>query len=184
MLPVLLGKPLMLMPAHIMFLELIIGPACSIFFEAEAEDENIMQRPPRKANEALFSGLRLALSLLQGVAALTVAVAVYAWALLNSCETDTIRALVFTAMVTGNITLIFANRSISLPVSKPASQQNPVLKWILLGTGSGLALVLSVPLLRELFHFSGNMQFFLLTGLLAAMGTALLNAAIKRIAVA
>ena len=71
MLPVLLGKPLMLMPAHIMFLELIIGPACSIFFEAEAEDENIMQRPPRKANEALFSGLRLALSLLQGVAALT-----------------------------------------------------------------------------------------------------------------
>ena len=178
-LPILSGEPMLLMPAHIMFLELIIGPACSIFFEAEADERNIMQRPPRQSNEALFAGSRLMLSLLQGGAALTVAVAVYVWSLLYAYEENTVRALVFTAMVASNITLVFANRSIS--DSKPASQQNPVLKWILLGTGSALVSVLNVPLLRELFHFSGDMQLFLLTGLLAAAGTGLLSSAIKRI---
>jgi Ca2+-transporting ATPase len=168
------------MPAHIMFLELIIGPACSIFFEAEAEEKNIMQRPPRKADEALFSGKRLAVSLLQGVTALIVATAIYMWARATGYDEDTTRALVFTAMVAGNIALVFGNRTASLPTADQGAPQNPVLRWILLGTGSGLALVLSVPLLRELFHFSGNTQLFLHTGLLAAAGTWLLSTAVKR----
>jgi len=180
MLPVLLGEPLLLLPAHIMFLELIIGPACSIFFEAEAEEKNIMQRPPRKADEALFSGKRLAVSLLQGVTALIVATAIYMWARATGYDEDTTRALVFTAMVAGNIALVFGNRTASLPTADQGAPQNPVLRWILLGTGSGLALVLSVPLLRELFHFSGNTQLFLPTGLLAAAGTWLLSTALKR----
>ncbi len=181
MLPVLLGEPLLLMPAHIMFLELIIGPACSIFFEAEAEEKNIMQRPPRQAGEALFSGQRLAASLLQGTAALIVAAATYMWARAIGYDENTTRALVFTAMVAGNIALVFGNRTSSLAGDGRVTQPNPVLRWILLGTGSALALVLSVPLLRELFHFSGNAQMFLPAGLLAAVGTWLLSAAVKRI---
>lgn len=176
MLPVLAGEPLLLMPAHIMFLELIIGPACSIFFEAEAEETNIMQRPPRAANEALFGGNKAAISLWQGIAALLVAAGIFFWGIFNGYDENTVRALVFTAMVAGNISLVLVNRS---PVTE---QKNPALRWILLGTGSGLALTLTVPMLRELFHFSGSMPLILATGILAAVGTTLLSAAIKRTA--
>lgn len=177
MLPVLLGEALILMPAHIMFLELIIGPACSIFFEAEAEEKNIMQRPPRSATDALFSGRRLAVSLWQGIAALAVAAAIYAWAIWSTYDEDTVRALVFAGMVAGNIALVLTNRS----TQDDESQKNPVLPWILLGTGTALLLVLSVPILRELFHFSGNVLFILFIGMLAALGTGLLSSAVKRI---
>jgi len=176
-LPILLGGPLLLMPAHIMFLELIIGPACSIFFEAEAEEKNIMQRPPRAANQALFGGRQLALSLLQGGSAVCVTVAIYLWARMAGHDEDTVRALVFTAMVAGNIALVFGNRT----QNASELEKNPTLRWILLGTGSGLALVLSVPLLRELFHFSGSLPLMLFTGLLAAGSVSLLLAAMKRI---
>ena len=79
LLPVLAGQPLLLMPAHIMFLELIIGPACSIFFGAEPE-KKIIQRPPRAASEVLLGGKRLINCLLQGLVTFTVAAAIYVWA--------------------------------------------------------------------------------------------------------
>ena len=179
MLPVLIGEPLMLLPAHIMFLELIIGPACSIFFEAEAEEKNIMRRPPRQANEPLFGGRLLAGSLMQGVAAFAVAAAIYAWALSKGWDENTVRALVFVAMVAGNITLVFCNRSPYAFRQDVWSRQNPVLWWIVLGGSAGLALVLSVPVLRELFHFSGNMPHILGIGILAAFAVLLLGTAAK-----
>lgn len=179
MLPVLLGQPLLLLPAHIMFLELIIGPACSIFFEAEAEEKNIMQRPPRAAQEALFSGKRLAISLLQGVATLTVVIAVYAGAHLLRQDENTVRAIVFSAMVGGNIALVLGNRG----TREAGAPANPALRWILLGSISGLALVLSVPLMRELFHFSGNASVSLAAGSLAAFAIWLASLFIKRIIV-
>ncbi len=174
MLPVLLGKPLILMPAHIMFLELIISPACSIFFEAEAEEKNIMQRPPRSATETRFSGKRMAVSLWQGIAALAAAFAIYAWASWRALDENTVRAFVFSGMVAGNIALLWANRSPS------KLQKNPVLRWILFGSIGALLLVLSLPMLRELFHFSGSMLFILFVGLLSALGTVLLSSAVKR----
>ncbi len=174
MLPVLLGEPLLLLPAHIMFLELIIGPACSILFEAEAEEKNIMQRPPRAADAPLFGKQGLTISLLQGIAALLIAAVIYLWAMSNRYDENTVRALVFSAMVAGNIALVFSNRA-RLSTHEP----NPALRPILLGTGSGLALVLSVPVLRELFHFSGNALFIAGTGVLAAGGIWLLAGLIK-----
>lgn len=177
MLPIMLGGPLLLMPAHIMFLELIIGPACSIFFEAEAEEKNIMQRPPRASTETLFGGRQLALSLVQGGIAFCVAATVFLWGGVAGYDEDTVRALVFTSMVAGNIALVFGNRT------KNASnlEKNPTLRWILLGTGGALALVLSVPLLRDLFHFAGSLPPMLFTGLFAAASVYLLVMAAKRI---
>ncbi len=181
MLPVLLGEPLLLLPAHIMFLELIIGPACSIFFEAEEEEENIMQRPPRPAKEPLFGGKLLANSLLQGLLAFAVAAAIYAWALSKGWDENTVRALVFVAMVSGNIALVFSNRSLNAPWQGAWSQQNPVLWWIVLGGSTGLALVLSVPMLRELFHFSGDAPHILGVGGTATFSVLLFSAAVKRV---
>ncbi len=180
LLPALIGAPLLLLPAHIMFLQLIIDPACSIFFEAEPEDAGIMQRPPRAPGEALFGGKLLAGSLLQGLAAFIVAAAVYAWAWSAALEQDAVRALVFTAMVAGNIALVFSNRSADASWRRTWSRDNPVLAWIVPGGLAGLALVLGVPALRELFHFSGNAPQLLGAGMLAAGAVLLSGAAIKR----
>ena len=179
MLPVLLGESLMLLPAHIMFLELIIGPACSIFFEAEAEEKNLMQRPPRPANEPIFGGGLLTNSLLQGLAAFAVAATIYAWALSKGLDENAMRALVFVSMVSGNIALVFSNRSLNAPWQGESSQRNPVLWWIVLGGIVGLALVLSVPILRELFHFSGGAPHILGVGVLSAISVLLLSAVVK-----
>ena len=64
-------------PVHVVFLELIIDPACSIAFEAEPEEANIMSRPPRDRKEPLFNGRTIALSLIQGVAVLVVTLGIY-----------------------------------------------------------------------------------------------------------
>ena len=176
MLPVLLGDPLLLLPAHIMFLELIIGPACSIFFEAEEEEANIMHRPPRAANETLFGGRRLAVSLLQGLAMFGIVAALYIWTKSYISDENTLRAAIFSAMVGGNIALIISNRAIR-EINAP---ENPTLRWILLGSVSGLTLVLSLPLLRELFHFSGNASASLGIGVLAAFAIWLSTLLIKR----
>jgi P-type Ca2+ transporter type 2C len=174
MLPALLGRPLILMPAHIMFLELIIGPVCSIFFEAEAEETNIMQRPPRSATEKLFSGRRMKLSLWQGAAALAVAIIIYAWASWQAYDENTVRAFVFGGMVAGNIALVLVNRSPS------RTTKNPVLVWVLSGSIGALLLVLVLPMLRELFHFSGNIGYILFVGLLAALCTGLMSSLARR----
>ena len=181
LLPVLLGEPLLLLPAHILFLQTIIDPACSILFEAEPEASNIMQRPPRKVNEPLFGGKLMAGSLLQGLLAFAVVAAIYFWVLSKEMEEDTVRALVFVAMVTGNIALVISNRT-----SKPSWKEawlrvNPVLWWIVLGSIAGLALVLSLPVMRELFHFSGDATHIIGIGLLSALNVLLLSAVMKRI---
>jgi len=180
LLPVLLGEPLLLLPAHIMFLQMIIDPACSIFFEAEPEARDIMQRPPRQANEPLFGGKLMTGSLLQGSAAFAVAAAIYAWALSKEMDENTVRALVFVSMVAGNIALVFSNRSLNTSWQGAWSRENPVLWWIVLGGSAGLALVLSVPVLRELFHFSGDTPHIMGVGVLAAIGVLLLSAGVKR----
>ncbi|OFZ67740.1 MAG: ATPase [Betaproteobacteria bacterium RBG_16_56_24] len=181
LLPALTGQPLLLLPAHIMFLELIIDPACSIFFEAEPEERDIMQRPPRQANETLFGGKLLTNSLLQGVIAFAIAAATYAWALSKGWDENSVRALVFVSMVAGNIALVFSNRSLNAPWQGTWSRENPVLWWIVLGGSAGLALTLSVPVLRELFHFSGDSPHLLGIGVLATLGVLLLGAGVKRI---
>ncbi len=184
LLPVLFGEPLLLLPAHIMFLQMIIDPACSIFFEAEPEEQNIMQRPPRQANQPLFGGMLLTSSLLQGLVAFAVAAAIYAWAISRGFEENTVRALVFVAMVTGNIALVFSSRSLGASWQGAWSRENPVLWWVVLGGSAGLSLVLSVPMLRGLFHFSGDAPHMLGVGVLAALSVLLLSAGVKRAMVA
>lgn len=74
MLPVMLGWPLILLPVHIVFFELLIDPTCSIVFEAEAASADVMQRPPRKAKEKIFDQKLLRLGIEQGLVLLLVLV--------------------------------------------------------------------------------------------------------------
>ncbi len=67
LIPVLFNLPLVMLPVQIVFLELVIDPACSIVFESEKEEKNVMDRPPWQKDEGLFTRWTLGLSLLQGL---------------------------------------------------------------------------------------------------------------------
>ena len=72
LIPVVIGFAYSIMPVHILFLQLIIDPVCSIVFEAEPEEVDIMRRPPRSPDARLFDGKVLKLGFMQGSAALLV----------------------------------------------------------------------------------------------------------------
>jgi Ca2+-transporting ATPase len=148
LLPLLLGLPPFLAPAHIAFLEMVIDPACSLAFEAEPEEAGVMQRPPRSAHEPLFTGTRLALSLFQGAVALTAVCAVYALSLAWGRPPDQVRTIAYISLVLSTVALIEASRSFS-GVSRP----NAALGWILLGVTVALGLVIWAPAVRDLFGF-------------------------------
>ena len=153
LLPVLFGWPLLFFPAHIAFLELIIDPSCSIAFEAEGEEANVMQRPPRPAGESLLTGWSLFLSLLQGLGVLCSALVVFGVALEQGYSADAARTLVFTTLVIANIALIFTNRSWERNLFASLRVPNRSL-WIISGVAvMSLIVVLNVPALRKVFRF-------------------------------
>ena len=153
LLPVLLGYPAMLYPMHIAFLELIIDPACSLAFENEAAEADVMQRPPRDTDAQLFGGATLWLALLQGIGVLGVVLGAYAWADGRLAEPEA-RAFAFTTLVVANLALIFSNRSRSRTLLASFTAPNPIL-WIVAGATLGLlALALYLPFLAGLFRFA------------------------------
>lgn len=154
LIPVLLKWPLVLMPMHIVFLELIIDPACSIVFEAEPEEANVMNRPPRDPREPLFSRRIVGLSILQGLSILLIVLAVFAISLYREQDEFDARALTFTTLIIANLGLIFANRSWSRTFLGTLRSPNPALWWVTGGAVIFLGLVLYIPFLRELFRFS------------------------------
>jgi len=146
--------PLILMPVHVVFLELIIDPACSIVFEMEPEEAGVMHRKPRDSGEALFTRRMVALSLLQGFMVLLAVFAVYAYALhLHHPENDA-RSLAFTTLIIANIGLILTNRSWSDGLVRSLRTRNTALWWMIPAALAMLAAVLFIPYLRRLFHFS------------------------------
>jgi Ca2+-transporting ATPase len=152
-LPLVLGGPIVLYPVHVVFLEFVIDPACSLAFEAESGEREAMRRPPRKPGEPLFSGSMLVAGLGSGAAALLAVVLTYAWTLRAGMAPDEMRALVFAAIVIGNVGLIFANRSRLESILATLMRPNPALWWVTLGALAALALALYVPPLAGVFRF-------------------------------
>jgi Ca2+-transporting ATPase len=154
LLPVIFGWPLILLPVHIVFLELIIDPACSIIFEAENEEQDIMRRRPRDPREPLFGLRSIGLSLLQGVSVLVIVISVFAIALSRGQGELDARALTITTLIIANLGLIFVNRSWTRTIFSTLGLPNPALWWISGGALLFLGLILYIPFMRQLFHFS------------------------------
>ncbi len=152
-LPLLLGLPIGLLPVHIIFLEMIIDPACSIAFEAEPEEENIMTRPPRNPRERLFSGTMVGLSLLQGIISLMVVLGVYITSMQRGDSESEARSLSFTTIVLSNIFLMLTNRSWNTTFVASMRKKNIALRWLVVITLSLLAVTLYVPFFQNIFHF-------------------------------
>ena len=153
LLPLLFGLPILLWPMHIAFLEMVIDPVCSLVFEAEGEEDDVMQRPPRAANESLFSRHLVGWSVLQGVIALAAVAAIFLAALARDMPEDEVRALTFFSLVAITVALIFVNRSFGASLLKALRRPNKVLSWCLLAIAVLLSLTLLWPLARELFRF-------------------------------
>ena len=154
LLPVIFNWPLALMPVHILFLELIIDPACSVVFEAEADEADIMQRPPRKLTAPLFGREMILSGLIQGLGILAVIAGVYAYLLSNGFGEGVARMVAFGSLVIGNLGLIFANRYTTRSILETLKIPNTALWWVTGGAIAFLVLVLEVPFLRDLFKFA------------------------------
>jgi P-type Ca2+ transporter type 2C len=153
LLPVLLGWPLAFLPIHIVFLELIIDPACSVVFEMERDEGDIMDRPPRPLNEPLFGRLMILTGLVQGAAVLVIVAAIFGFALLRGLGEAEARLMSFSALVLANLGLILANRSWKRSFLVSMRSPNPAVWWVAGGALFFLALNMAVPFLRELFRF-------------------------------
>lgn len=153
--PVLLGWPLVLLPVHIVLLELLIDPACSIALEAEPEEPNIMSRPPRKPDEPLLRMRGIGLSLLQGAFVLMLALGTLFVAVNQGHEVGRARAMAFSVLILGNVGLILVNRSGSRTTLGALRIRNRAL-WALIGGALlALALCLTTPALRSILRLDG-----------------------------
>ena len=144
LIPVLFHFPLVLLPAHIAFLELIIDPACSIVFEAEQEEKDVMRRRPRNSREPLFSRQTVAVSIMQGVIVLGVVLGVFLYSLNRGDSESEVRALTFTTLIFSNLALILTNRSWSGTSLATLRCSNYALLPLLFGAVLLLAIVLYV----------------------------------------
>jgi P-type Ca2+ transporter type 2C len=156
LLPALLGWPAILGPAHVLFLELIIDPACSIVFEVEPEAEGVMDRPPRSRRVRLFDRRAVAWSVAQGLVVLGAAIAVVAWSHQAGLPDQNVRAAGFVTLVAGNLATLIASRSTRVPFWRTLRRPNLALPILLGATTAILALILAVPPLRGLFALAAN----------------------------
>ena len=152
--PLVSGWPLFLYPVHVVFLEFVIDPACSMVFEAERSDAGIMERPPRPVGERLFSRASLGLAVLLGLGVLAAVVSVLAFAVAAGRGDDASRTMGFVTLVSGNVALILANRRHDLTVFELATRENKPLAWIAPGTAAALALAIYVPAVSHVFRFA------------------------------
>ncbi len=152
LLPVLFGWPTMLFPLHIAFLELVIDPACSLAFENEPAEADVMQRPPRSTTAQLFGGATLMFAMLQGLGALAAVAAAYWWGLGHLPEPQA-RAFAFCTLVIANLALILSNRSKNGSLLVSLRRPNKTLWLVAASTVVMLAVVIEVPVLLQLFRF-------------------------------
>ena len=168
LLPLLFGWPLVFYPVHIVFLEFVIDPACSVAFEAEPADKDVMRRPPRPATSRLFNGRMMAASILQGASALVAVALLYGLVVGTGTPEPQARAMAFAAIALGNVGLILANRSGQATLLETLPRPNPALWWIVGGAMGGLCLALYWEPMREIFRFGPLSYAQLLTSIAAA----------------
>jgi P-type Ca2+ transporter type 2C len=153
LLPLLTGLPLIFGPVHIAFLEMVIDPVCSMVFEAEREEADIMRRPPRAATSPLFSPALMAWGVLQGAIAFIPLASVYWLAIRRGLPEGDARALTFVSLVLVDLGLVLVNRTFGRLSIKAPGNGNRSFWWVSAITLMLLTLVLVWPVGRELFRF-------------------------------
>ncbi|HEX5171912.1 MAG TPA: cation-translocating P-type ATPase, partial [Cyclobacteriaceae bacterium] len=146
--------PFIFTPVHVIFLELIMGPTCSIVYENEPLEARSMQQPPRKLTETFLSWKELSISIVQGIVITAGSLIVYRFAVNENWSEDTVRSMVFSTLVFANIFLTLVNRSFYFSILKVLQYKNRLLQGILAITFLLLMLILYVPQLSNFFHLA------------------------------
>ncbi len=145
--------PLILLPVHIVFLELIIDPSCTLIFEAEPAEPDIMSRRPRNPEEGLFGVGAVRASVAQGLVVLAVTLAVFLTARHTGHDDAAARGVTFVSLVTANIALILVNRSWRRTGLDMLRVPNRTVWWVVGGAALFLVVAQVVAPVRRLFRF-------------------------------
>jgi Ca2+-transporting ATPase len=145
--------PMVLLPVHIVFLELIIDPTCSVVFEAEEEEEDVMQRLPRDRSKPLFDIRTVLFALFQGFSILCVVALVFTSYIKAGSSPDRARALAFSTLVFSNLALILTNRSWTKNAWALLKIPNRAFWSVLVGSILFLAASFAVGPLKAVFKF-------------------------------
>ena len=172
--------PLLLLPVHIAFLQLIIDPACTLIFEAEQAEADVMRRPPRSRDVGLFSRDTLGIALLQGFSIFAVCLGVLLLARRDHSD-EAARALTFVTLVVAFVMVILVNRSWVRSAVTMFRVPNPAVRWVLLGAVGFLGVAVMVPFARRLFHFAPLHLADLLMSLGAGLVCVLWFEVVKRV---
>ncbi len=147
--PTLLHWPVLLMPVHIVLLELLIDPACSIVFEAEPESTGIMTRPPRARSESPFAKVNLQHGVIQGLGFALILLIGYGLMLNRGMHASLARTSVYLSLVLGLFLLILANRHLSHSLLTRKIKKNPWLPRMFGGVAAMLIVMIGVPFFRH-----------------------------------
>ena len=153
--PLVLGwlYPNILSPVHVIFLELIMGPTCSIIFENEPIEQNAMHQKPRPYETSFFNWKELTTSVIQGLAITIGVLFVYQYAVFNGFGEAHTRAMVFTVLIVANIFLTLVNRSFYYSIFTTMRYKNNLVLLIIGITVLATGLLLFVPALAKFFEF-------------------------------
>lgn len=155
-LPVLLGwiYPNIFTPVHVIFLELIMGPTCSIVYENEPMEKNTMLQKPRKMTETFLNLKELGISIIQGLVITAGVLFVYQYAVQNGNDEKSTRAMVFTAMIFANVFLCLVNRSFVYSLFESIRNKNKLFPIIIGLTLALLFAILYIPVFAAFFKLS------------------------------
>ncbi len=145
--------PILLMPLHIVFMELIVDPVCSIAFESEQEEKGIMNRKPRDPDDKFFGSKRILRSVLQGTVLLAMVMIVYFFSIDEGHTEGEVRVITFTSLILGNIFLIITDLSRTKSFISVLLEKNSTILLILTIALIMLFMIITVPSLQVVFSF-------------------------------
>lgn len=170
LLPLLFNFPVVLLPAHIAFLELIIDPACSTVFESVKEDSSIMKKPPRNLRQPMFSHRTILINVAQGTGVLAATFILFLLVMKSGKGELEARSFAFVSLVLSNLLLIITNISWDKNIHHILLSANKTLVAVCAGTLLCLFAVLYNPFLSGLFHLTGlHLDDFVFIGVVALL---------------
>lgn len=140
-------------PVHIIFLEIIMGPTCSIIYENEPLEKNTMLQPPKPLTSTFFNWRELSTSIVQGLVITAGTLFMYQYAVHNGYDEAVTRTMTFTTLITANIFLTLVNRSFYYSLITTMRYKNKMVLFIILITMALVSLMLFVPPLTHFFQF-------------------------------
>lgn len=180
LIPLIFKWPIIFFPVHIVFLELVVDPVCSVLFENEPAEKNIMERQPRDPKKSIFNREMLGKSIMQGVMMMIIFVAVFRATLLLGFTAEIARTITFTTLVFSNIALIFSSRSKYEGLVTTIDRKNKALWFIITGTLLFLTVTIYIPGLREIFRFAALNFYQIMVALICSILTIVWSEISKR----